>query len=368
MNTPTPPSEEQQFQTRTLEAAIHIGLVALLLLWTYNIVKPFILPVLWGAIIAVAIYPVFRKLEKLLGGREKLAATLLTLFALALLITPTAMLSDSLIKNTEFLSTTLQEGTLSIPPPSKHVQGWPLIGEQLHSTWSLASTNLGALLEKFKPQLKTAGSWLLSSAAGAGGTLIKFFISIIIAGALLIYARGSSRTVELIAARLMGPQSGKEVAELAGATIRSVAQGVLGVALIQAVLAAIGLILAGVPYAGLWALLVLLLAIIQLPPLLVLGPIIAYVFTTTATVPAVIFMIWSLLVSMSDSFLKPLLLGRGMDVPTLVILLGAIGGMLLSGIIGLFVGAVVLAVVYTLFKSWLEQGENAETEAPAPKQ
>ncbi len=366
MNTPTPPSEDQQFQARTLEAAIHIGLVALLLLWTYNIIKPFILPVLWGAIIAVAIYPVFRKLQELLGEREKLAATLLTLFALALLITPAAMLSDSLIKNTEFLSNNLEKGTLSIPPPSESVKDWPLIGEQLHSTWNLASTNLGALLEKFKPQLKTAGAWLLSSAAGAGGTLIQFFISIVIAGVLLIYARSSSRTVELISARLMGPQNGKEVAELAGATIRSVAQGVLGVALIQSVLAAIGLILVGVPYAGLWALLVLLLAIIQLPPLLVLGPIIAYVFTTTGTVPAVIFMIWSLLVSMSDSFLKPLLLGRGMDIPMLVILLGAIGGMLLSGIIGLFVGAVVLAVGYTLFKAWLEQTETADTEPPTP--
>ncbi len=368
MNISPSPSEDQQFQARTLEAAIHIGLVGLLLLWTYNIVKPFILPVLWGAIIAVAIYPVFWKLQKLLGNREKLSATLLTLFALALLVTPTAMLSDSLIKNTKYLSTTLQEGTLSIPPPSEDIKNWPLIGEQLHSTWSMASTNLGALLDKFKPQLKTAGTWLLSRAAGAGGALILFFISIIIAGVLLIYARSSSRTVELIATRLMGPQSGKEVAELAGVTIRSVAQGVLGVALIQAILAAIGMILAGVPYAGLWALLVLLLAIIQLPPLLVLGPIIAYVFTTTATAPAVIFMIWSLLVSMSDSFLKPLLLGRGMDIPTLVILVGAIGGMLLSGIIGLFVGAVVLAVGYTLFKAWLEQTQIADTGATGPKQ
>jgi predicted PurR-regulated permease PerM len=363
VNTSPSPSEDQQFQARTLEAAIHIGLVALLVLWTYNIVKPFILPVLWGAIIAVAIYPVFWKLQKLLGNREKLSAILLTMFALALLITPTAMLSDSLIENTELLSTTLEEGTLSIPPPPEDIMHLPLIGEQLHSIWNQASTNLGALLNKFTPQLKTAGAWLLKSAAGAGGTLIQFFISIIIAGVLLIYARSGSHTVELIAARLMGPENGKEVAELAGATIRSVAQGVLGVALIQAILAAIGLILAGVPYAGFWALLVLLLAVVQLPPLLVLGPIIVYVFMTSATVPAVIFMIWSLLVSMSDSFLKPLLLGRGMDIPTLVILLGAIGGMLLSGIIGLFVGAVVLAVSYTLFKAWLEQMETMEPEA-----
>jgi predicted PurR-regulated permease PerM len=143
---------------------------------------------------------------------------------------------------------------------------------------------------------------------------------------------------------------------MAGATIRSVAQGVLGVALIQAVLAGIGLIVMGVPYAGLLALLVLLWAIIQLPTLIVLLPVIIYVFSTSATVPAVIFMIYMLLVGLSDNILKPLLLGRGLDIPMPVVLLGAIGGMIMSGLIGLFVGAVVLSVGYTLYIVWLDAG------------
>ena len=191
-----------------------------------------------------------------------------------------------------------------------------------------------------------------------------FVISIIIAGAFLVYGRSGSGAVEKVTGRVLGDRGGREFVELAGATIRSVAQGVLGVALIQSILAGIGLMLIGVPYAGVWAGLVLLLAIVQLPPILILGPIVVYVFSVAETVPAVIFMIWSMLVSSSDAFLKPLFLGRGMDIPMLVILLGAIGGMILSGIIGLFVGAVVLAVGYSLFVAWLDQDQQAP-EAPA---
>jgi predicted PurR-regulated permease PerM len=170
--------------------------------------------------------------------------------------------------------------------------------------------------------------------------------------------------VDKLSVRLMGEQLGKKFSGMAAATIRSVAQGVLGVAVIQTVLAGIGLIVIGVPFAGIWTLLVLLLAIIQLPTIIILGPIIVYVFTITTTVPAVIFMIWSLLIGVSDSFLKPLLLGRGLDVPMPIVLLGAIGGMVLSGIIGLFVGAVVLAVGYKLYIVWLNESIEAVKDVP----
>ena len=364
MSISSPSHGPSVFQSQVLDAAIRIGLVLLLVLWSFNIVKPFILPVLWAAIIAVAIYPVFMKLQSMLGGRKKLAATLLTLFALALLITPTIMLSDSLISNSQKLADGMESGTLSIPAPADSVNDWPIVGEQVFSAWNLAATNLDQALIKFKPQLEAVAKWFLSSAAGVGGTILQFIVSIIIAGVLLVYAEGGEQIVHRVAGRLLGKAGGSKVADLAGATIRSVAQGVLGVALIQATLAAIGLIVMGVPYAGIWTLLVLLLAVVQLPPLLILGPVIIYVFTVAATVPAVLFMIWGLMVSMSDAFLKPLFLGRGMDIPMLVILLGAIGGMILSGIIGLFVGAVVLAVSYKLFVAWLDKEDEAEqTEA-----
>jgi len=366
MNNSSRSDEDKVFQARTLDAAIRISLLALLVLWCFQIVRPFIMPVLWGAIMAVAIYPLFVKAYTAFGGRQKLTATLITLLALAILIVPTVMLSGSVVESSKALATDIEAGTLTVPPPSDTVKDWPLIGEKLHAAWSLASTNLEGALEKFKPQVEAVGKWFLSAAAGVGGGVLMFIISIIIAGAFLVYGRSGSQAMESIAGRVMGKQNGKDFVELAGATIRSVAQGVLGVALIQSILAGIGLLVMGVPYAGIWAVLVLLLAIIQLPPLLILGPIIVYEFSVAETVPAVIFMIWSLMVSVSDSFLKPLFLGRGMDIPMLVILLGAIGGMMLSGIIGLFVGAVVLAVGYTLFTAWLDQEQqDAEEQVSA---
>ncbi len=150
---------------------------------------------------------------------------------------------------------------------------------------------------------------------------------------------------------------GPEIVALATATIRGVMQGVIGVAFIQAILSVIGMVIVGVPAAGIWAALVMILAVIQLPPILVLGPIAAWVFSFTSTGPAVFFLIWALLVSGCDGFLKPVLMGRGVDAPMLVILLGALGGMMLSGIIGLFVGAVVVAITYTLFMAWIEEEE-----------
>jgi predicted PurR-regulated permease PerM len=361
MNNISDNAADKIFQRRAMEAAIRIGLLVLLVLWCFNIVQPFIMLVLWGAIIAVAVYPLFLKFSAVLGGRRKTAATLMTLIALALLVTPTVLLTDSAIENSQHIARQIREGTLSIPPPSEKVQSWPLVGKKLYSTWDLAATNIGELVSKYKSQLAGLGKRVLSAAAGAGVTVLQFVISIIIAGVFLVYAQNSCRGLEAVAARLMGTQGGKDFVGMSGATIRSVAQGVLGVAIIQSLLAGMGLLAIGVPYAGVWTLLVLLLAVVQLPSIIVLGPIIIYVFSVAATVPAVIFMIWSLLVGLSDNILKPLLLGRGLDIPMLVILLGAIGGMLLSGLIGLFVGAVVLAVGYRLLIAWL--GQEAQPQA-----
>jgi predicted PurR-regulated permease PerM len=211
------------------------------------------------------------------------------------------------------------------------------------------------------PHLKEFGAWLLTRAAGTGAGILKFVISIIIAGVLLAQAGQGHRTAHALAARVAG-QRGGELVDLAVATVRSVTQGILGVALIQSILSGLGCLVAGVPGAGLWALLVLLLAIVQLPSLLVLGPIIIYVFSTASTVTAVLFMVWSLLVGLSDNFLKPILLGRGVQVPMVVIFIGAIGGFITSGIIGLFVGATILTLGYKLFLAWLQDGDETPDE------
>ncbi len=341
------------FTRNAVEAAIRIGVLALLLTWCFKIIQPFIVPLIWGTIIAVALFPLYRRLQDLLGGRGKPAALVFTLVLLALLIVPTAMLSGSLIESAQLWSARLETEGLSIAPPPLAVRDWPLIGAPVFEFWSLASSNPQEALGNAAGPLKAAGTWVLSTAAGAGFGLLLFVISIIIAGVLLAHARGAERGAQALAGRLAG-EAGLEFTAIAGATIRSVAQGVVGVALIQALLAGLGLLAADVPGAGLWALLVLLVAVIQLPPLLILGPIIVYVFYASDTWIAVTFMIWALLVSASDVILKPLLLGRGLDIPMPVILVGAIGGMLLSGVIGLFIGPVVLAVGFRLFMVWLE--------------
>jgi predicted PurR-regulated permease PerM len=355
-------SDDKVFMNRVLEAAIRIGLVVLLVTWCFLIIQAFIAPVLWGIVIAVGIYPFYQKVAVALGNREKLAATLLTLIAIAFLIIPTVLLTDSTVGGIQGVSKNLEEGTLKIPPPSENVASWPVIGKPLDDIWRLASNNIEAAIKMIEPQLKKHAPKLLSAVAGLAFGVMQFLISIIIAGALLANAESGKRATHAIFTRLVGEQ-GEEFTNLSGATIRSVVQGVLGVAIIQAVLAGIGLIVMDVPVAGLWALIILFLAVIQLPPLLILLPIIIYVFSIADTAPAVLFMIWSVLVSISDTFLKPLFLGRGVDVPMLVILLGAIGGMMSSGLLGLFVGPVVLALGYKVFQAWLIM--DASTSQPS---
>ena len=356
----------REFTANTIEAAVRLGLLLLLAYWCFSIIRPFVMPVLWGIIIAVAIYPLFTRLKAALGGRNKLASVVYTLITLALLITPTIMISNSLIDTSAAISEKYAAGSLVIPPPGDEVRDWPLVGEKLHAIWAEASNNLEKALAHYQPQLKQAAQTLVSAIAGIGGSILQFFISIIVSGVLVANAPAAYRVSVQIFSRLTNAEHGREYTDLSKATIRSVAQGVLGVAIIQAVLSAIGMFAMDVPAWGLWSVIILVLAIAQLPPILVLGFVIAYVFTVADTTPAVIFTVYAIIVSASDGFLKPLFLGRGMSTPMLVILFGAIGGMMLSGIIGLFVGAVELALGYELFIKWL--GEEVEAADDAIEQ
>ncbi|MCH6561912.1 MAG: AI-2E family transporter [Myxococcales bacterium] len=348
-----PSSEDRAFHKRALEASIRIGLIALLVIWCFEVVRPFIQPIVWGIILAIAIHPAYLRLGRVMGGRERLAATSLVVGSLLLLIVPSVMITTSLVESATELAGKLREGEVKIPPPPTAVADWPIIGGGLHALWAEASRDLEAALRQAQPLLKAIGRWMLSGGATAGFGIVMFALSIVIAGVLLSYGEQATDTARRIARRLVD-ERGDELVRLTGDTVESVTRGILGVALIQGLLAGIGLLVAGVPAAGLWALLVLLMAVVQIPTVLILGPIIVYVFATSSTTIAVLFAIWSLAVGFSDNVLKPMLLGRGVDVPTLVIFMGAIGGFILQGIIGLFAGAVVLSVGYTLFKAWLE--------------
>ena len=359
MNSSYDPLSDKPLIAKTLEITIHVGLVVLVLFWCFRIAQPFIQIFVWGVIIAIAIFPGYRWLNSVLGGRKKLAAVLVTLFLLVIIVVPCLMFATSLVETAQKLSADFSEGSLRIPAPSEKVKSWPVIGQTLYNFWHLSSENLTAAVGQIAPHLKSLGLWLLNTAAGAGFAIVSFGIAILIAGVLLANETRGIQVARAISVRLAG-ERGTDLVKLSGATVRSVARGILGVALIQAILAGLGCLVAGVPGAGLWALIVLILAVIQLPTFIILAPIVIYVFYTTSMVPAILFAIWNLLVGGCDSFLKPLLMGRGVDVPMLVVFIGAIGGFILNGIVGLFIGAIILSLGFKLFEVWLDEGAKEE--------
>jgi len=344
----------------SMDVAIRLAFVALVIFWCTKIIAPFFLPVLWGVIISVAFYPVYQKLKGWVGGRDKIAGVIFIVGALALVLVPTIMLSDSIVGGATGLKNGLENGTLTVPPPSASVKEWPAIGGKVYESWLQASENLQSYGAKHAEQVKSLAAFLAGSIAAMGGAVVQTIFSLIIAGILMMNAMGGGRVAFAFAERLGGAKGG-ELVTMSIATIRSVVRGVLLVAMIQGLMSAIGLVLADVPAAGFWALLVMIVAIMQLPPILILGPIAAYVFSANdSTVIAVVFLVWSIIVSMADGFLKPIFLGRGVAVPMMVILIGAIGGMMAAGIIGLFIGAVILALGYKMIEFWMEGGSEQE--------
>lgn len=341
---------------RSIELLIRIGFLILLIAASLMILAPFMIILIWGVIIAIAQFPLFKKSVNALGNKKTLTAVLFTLAGLIVIIIPSLMLAESSASGYQNLLRAFEEGRLTIPPPTENVYEWPLIGKNLYNIWGQASNNLLELLSEYNgqhsEQVKEFIGWLLKTLTSIGFTFLQFIVSIIIAGVLLAKADMGAETAKEFAKRLVGDNA-ENFINLTIGTIRSVVQGILGVALIQALASVILLIIFNVPLPGLWTLFVLILATVQLSPLLILGPISIYVFSVLDTVPATVFTVLAVLISMSDGILKPLLLGRGVDIPMLVVLLGAIGGMLAFGILGLFVGAVVLAVSYKLMMAWL---------------
>jgi len=345
---------EKAYLSRALEVSIHIGLFALLAVSCLLILSPFIVVIVWGLIISIAGYPGYCKLQKLLGGRSAFASVLFTILLLTVLIVPMALLAHTLADSFRALAVRLRDETLTIPLPPPNIATWHILGKPLTDLWRLASGDLSAALQRLTPQLKAGASGLLSAAAGVGLSVLQFFVSILVAGFFLANSSRCARVSRRLAVHLFG-NKGEEFEALAGATIRSVTAGILGVALIQSLLAGLGFLVIRLPGAGLWTALFLIAAVLQVGGL-VLIPIVIYVFATVATAQAVVFLVWCIVVALTDNVLKPLLLGRGVPVPIVVVFLGAIGGFLAIGIIGLFIGPIVLSVGYKLFLAWLNQG------------
>jgi predicted PurR-regulated permease PerM len=362
--TSLPASLDLALARSAVEVLVRVGVLLVLVFWCFWIIRPFIVAVLWGVILAVAINPGYRRLRDGLGGRGGLAASAVSILALVLLIGPLSMLMTALVGNIADLAARLTAGRLALPPPPAGLADWPVVGERAEQLWRLASINLLSALHEIQAQLRALGRWLLSLMAGAGFGLLNFVVAVIIAGLLLAHSAGGGRLPQAVATRLVGKR-GPELAELAEHTVRNVARGVLGTALVQSALAGAGFVLAGVPWAALLTLACFLLCVVQIGPAVVLLGAVIYVFSAAGTLTGGLFLVWCVLVAAVDNVLKPLLIGRGSEVPLAVILAGVLGGLLAHGLIGLFVGPIVLALGYNLFGAWLAGSSQAAVGSEA---
>jgi predicted PurR-regulated permease PerM len=349
-------------ESRSIDLTIRLLLIILLLAWCVMIMLPFLIPILWGVILAITLFPVYQKLVKLLKGRKALASSLITGLLLILLIAPLVWLISALIKSsTEFIAA-LRDQTLVIPPPNPAVADWPLVGKPIYSAWQSITTNLESALLQYRDQIILVGNKLLGAVKSVASSFIMMILSIVISGIMLTQTEKSEKSSVNFATRLMG-SDGNEIISMIVLTIRNVAKGILGVAFIQFALMGAAFILANIPFAGLWALVVLLFAIVQLPVGIVAIPVIIYLYSAREPLPATLWSVLILLLGLIDNVLKPWLMGKGAPVPMLVIFIGAIGGMIMSGFIGLFTGAIILSLGYKLATTWLQGDSKDESKA-----
>ena len=345
---------------RTAETAIRLAILFLLLYWCYTIVRPFIDILLWSVIFAVALFPAYKWISGKLGNKKALSAVLIVILMLIVLSIPGLLFAKSLYEGVAFLKTQYESAGNIVPEASEKVSAWPVVGPFIYEKWNWISQHVGDALQEYAPQVKQVLVGLFSSVASAGAAFLKLIISIIVAGFLLVSSEKAGKLAIEVFIKLIGDK-GEEFASMAEKTIRTVIKGILGVAFIQSFLFGIGMVVAGVPAAGLWVILSLILGIVQIGIFPISIPVIIYVFATKSTGIAIVFLIWCIIVSPIDNVLKPIFLGQGAVVPMPVIFIGAIGGFIASGLVGLFTGAVIFSVGYKLFLFWLEE-RKPETE------
>ena len=345
--------------TTSIDNLIRLALIALMVVWSITILAPFVSILLWAIIVAVSAYPAFVWLTAKLGGRGGWAATILVVAVLVFLIGPIVTALPGFAESLRTFAGELRSGDLSIPPPPEAISTWPVIGEPLFRIWQQATTNLAEMVTQFRPQLQSAGLTLLKGVAAAGLGVLQFVLAAVIAGIML----GNHERLKQLAGQLftkVAPESQGRFLTLTEQTVRGVTMGVIGVAIVQAILAGIGFAVMGIPAAALWAGLCLVLAVLQISIVLVVLPIAIYAFYNFDTLAAVLFVAWNVPILALDNVLKPILMGRGVDAPMLIIFIGAIGGFISFGFLGLFFGAVVLVIAYDLLVAWLA-GTDADT-------
>ena len=347
---------DQEGSSRLVEFFIRAGLIVGLAWLCYQALSPFLTLAAWSIILAVTLYPVHQKLAARVGNKQWLASLIIVIVGMIVVIVPTALLMNSFADSIRGFIESVNNNTLQVPPPSEGARSVPVIGEKLYATWSQAYNDLPGLVQSLQPKLGELARVALATVAGIGTTLLLFLASFIVASIVMAYGESGANTVLAVGQRLGGPEKGAELTNLSAGTIRTVALGVLGVAAIQAILVGVVLLIAGVPGAGVLAIIALVLGIAQIPAIIVILPAIGYIWASGnyETSSAAVFTVILLLAGLADNFLKPIFLGRGVDVPMPVVLFGALGGMATAGILGMFVGATALALGYVIFMAWVK--------------
>jgi predicted PurR-regulated permease PerM len=343
-----------------------LSLLGFLLYWSIVLIRPFFSLVLWSLILTVTLYPAFDWIATRLGGRRRLAAVIVTALCLLIFTGPAVWLGLSMMEGLGALSERFNAGTIAIPPPPDEIKAWPLIGERVHYIWSLASTNLRGALTEALPYLKPLRNAASEMAGNAAAGIPIFLLSLIVAGFLFPPAASLLEAVRKLSHRIL-PARGQEFVQLAGATIRNVSQGVIGVALLQAILSGLGFAVAGIPGSGLLALAVLIFGILQFPSIVLL-PAIVWSWTAMPAAEALVFTAYFVPVSLINNILSPIVMAHGLKTPMLVIFTGVMGGALTHGIIGLFLGPIVLAVTWELIMAWASQEDATVTCEPEADQ
>lgn len=350
-----------QQNTSIYDTIIRLLILLLIITWCVLIMIPFKHIILWSVILAIALFPLHNSLTKKIGDRPKLASTIIILFFLIIFIIPAALLTVRLVEEVRELKVSYENNVLTIPPPNENVKEWPIIGNKVFDIWKAASVNLEQTILKYKDQLLDTGKKLANGIVSSTMGVIQIMISFIIAGILLAIGGGGEQIRKLF--RKLAGEKGDEFADITVATVGSVVKGIIGVALILAFLHGIIFLLAGVPFAGIWTLMIFVLCVLQIPVIFITLPIIIYLFAESGVTTAIIWTIVLFLAGLSDNVLKPILLGKGAPVPMLVIFIGVIGGFIFSGFIGLFTGAIIMSIGYKLFAGWLNSSEKPVAEA-----
>jgi predicted PurR-regulated permease PerM len=356
-------SETRHDLTRTVLAVLCIvGLIAA----TFLVVRPFLGALVWASTLVIATWPLMLRVQAATGGRRGLAVALMTLALLLMVVLPLSIAIGAIVVNSDrILALILAVPDFHFPAVPTWLPDIPLVGEVAAEQWAkVAGHDAADLARLARPYVGTITSWFVGAAGSAGGMVVHLLLTIALAAVLYASGDAAAAYCRRFGRRLAGSR-GEEIVILAARATRGVALGVVVTAIAQSLVAGAGLALAGVPRAGVLTAIIMMLCIAQLGPVLVLVPAVIWLFMVGATVPGIILTVFSVMALTMDNFLRPFLIKRGADLPLLLILVGVIGGLLAFGLLGLFLGPVVLAITYTLLQNWIGEGETRVAPATA---